>query len=323
MPRYEVNPSQAVKLVSKGIIDMMSLGGKTAQSPSEDENVYLVALIGQSHASGAAYRSSMIYVEDIGYDLLGIVPVDRSYIFDKVKTTGRMLPELTDSSRGGAAFQFRPMNIGYGGDSNDLYPWESLAPDPIIGPETEMAANWVKHRKGKLLVVKMTKGGSVVALDSGPCWNVAKTGSGAYTTTFINAYWNLAYASALAMVGGNSDRVKVLGGISMIGTSDARSPVGYQANMLAVIDAIRTAMGNVSLPWLVVKSPRALKSDGSGQAVDGIDQIREQQDGLESETGIVVIDSEGLPLGVGDTLHFSADGYNLLGARMARVIRGF
>jgi lysophospholipase L1-like esterase len=314
--------SKAVSTTLKELINMIGLGSKTAQSSDDDLNVYMLAMIGQSQMSGAALRSSMTDPVSADYPVFGSIPIVRAYIFDKVKTPGRMSPELTDSNRAGAPFQLRPLRVGYGGDNENLYPWETFAADPYIGPETQLAANWVKHRKGKLVIVKMSKSGTETSFQPYATWNVAQTGANAYTNTFITAYWQQAYTAALSMVGGNPARVKVLGGVSMIGYSDARHPDNYYDDMLAIIDSIRSAMGTVDGSWLVVKSPETINIE-TGFPDPGLLSIRAQQESLGSETGISVIDSEGLPLGAGDVLHFSADGYNQLGDMMARVVRGF
>lgn len=307
---------------------MIALGNKTAADVTEDDLIYIVALLGHSGQSGGRPVAELLAQPSFPTDF----PVPRVKIWDKTKRSNALDDSLTDASRGGEQHQFRDITVGWAGSDID-YPWEGLSADPHFGPELALAGDWYKHKKGTLLIVKHAIAGSQANDVSGAQdWNLLDDSGLSHTEVFLTAYWAPALAAALDMAGGDHTKIRILGISWFQGFSDGRTVPEATAHAGIVHDILtemRSRMGATvdnDIPILAVNGP--LTTDIEGTPLGELATIRAGVEGLETGSGepqelanCFVFDTQGYPEDPLSLPHFTAVGNEMLGNAYGRFFR--
>lgn len=307
----------------------IALGNKTSASVSEDDLVYIVALVGHSGVSGGSPISLLTTPS---------FPLDRALlrttIWDKTQRDNDTDDSLVDASRGDEAHQLRPLSTGYAGTS-PKYPWEG-GPEPVdphFAAELPFGADWEKHRKGRLVVVKHAIGGSqandVVGSQD---WNINDDSGLSHTEVFITAYWAPALTAAIALAGGDRSKVRILGIGWFQGFSDARTVpevtahAGHVFDLLTEMRSRMDAATPADIPILAINGP--LTRDPEGQVIGELVALRAGIEGLATGSGepqelvnCTILDTEGYPDDPLNLPHFTADGNDMLGMDQGRFFR--
>lgn len=293
---------------------------------TESSLVYVVALLGQSHAAG--------WDSPMSDDLAPSFPttIQNAWVFDKYKRDNQLALSLLDNNRGNEMSIIRPLTLGYGGTGAN-YPWEGLEPDPQVGPEMSMANVFTTQRGAKLVVCKAAFGGTAVMdIPSADDWSPTQLAGGtSYVDVFIQTYWNPTIEQAVQLAGGDRSRVRVLGIVWLQGFADARylsQALAYAENAHNTLTAISTNMQtSVPVPIKVFRSP--LAETAPGVPVAEIETVRAQQLLLASNSGspfalpfCSVIEVPQLPGNPNSFPHFSTLGYDLLGQMMGNELCG-
>ncbi len=289
----------------------------TVHPRAENKRLALVTW-GQSLVLGAESVRSQL--KSVGWPIDG-TSIPGCYGWDKWMTEDPNKQELTDSGRAGAAHQFRPLTIGWGG-TPDRYPWETLAADPAVSMHQQLAYELRRITGADIYLISLGIGGAQVTDQTWPTFNVNATGADSHLETLLDYHWAPAKAALLALDAELGGTTGLLGAYSQIGETDARPEYRdtYEASYGAAIDAIRTAIagaGNeTSLPYTIGMTAR--HTDVGGTVLDGMDYIRTAQAAIAgARTNCEYVDQNNAR-DRSTSAHYTAHGFSISGALAAR-----
>lgn len=290
----------------------------TVHSRSENKRLALLTW-GQSLVLGAESQRSQL--KSAGWPTGG-EPLEGCYGWDKWMTDNPTTQELTDSARSGAAHQFRPLTIGWGGGPS--YPWETLAEDPAVSMHQQLAYDLRRITGADIYLISLGIGGAQVTDQAFPTFNVNPTGTDSHLETLLDYHWAPAKAALLALDASLGGTTGLLGVYSQIGETDARPEYQptYEASYGDTIDAIRTAIAGAGnedqLPYTVGMTAR--HTTVAGVVLEGMDFVRAAQVAIAAaRTNCESLDQND-SRDRSTAAHYTAHGFSVSGAIAARHI---
>lgn len=213
------------------------------------KRVLVYGLFGQSNADGTNCRWTTGFGNSSSHEIRSDGAVPGAFILDK---NTQMLRLAID--RPGA---LRALSPGYTSTEGQYAPWLNKS-NNYFGPELSFADTLLKslpRNQYTVVIVKLAVGGTTIANAKEFNWNVSAQEQYSLLQPYLHGYLTL----VANLLEGYKANWRWAGMISMVGESDARyldRANAWQANMAAIIDAVRGHVGVPDLPWWITAAPR-------------------------------------------------------------------